>query len=97
MARFRGYDAVVSPEEISNFGVETTASLEDAFKGAHLVLLLNNHPVFEAMPVAALAEQMAKPGLIYDLWNNFKASDLEMPKGTGYMALGGRGVATLPA
>jgi nucleotide sugar dehydrogenase len=95
-ARFRGYDAVVPKDEIRNFGVELAASLKDAFQGAHLVLLLNNHPVFEAMPVAALAEQMARPGLIYDLWNNFKTSDLEMPKGTGYMALGGRGVAILP-
>jgi UDP-N-acetyl-D-mannosaminuronic acid dehydrogenase len=96
-ARFRGFDAVVKAEEIRNFGVEPTASLEDAFKGAHLILLLNNHPVFESMPVAALAERMGKPGLVYDLWNNFKAADLEMPAGTGYMALGGRGVAVLPA
>jgi nucleotide sugar dehydrogenase len=95
-ARFRGFDAVVPASEIQNFGIEPAASLEGAFEGAHLVLLLNNHPVFEAMPVAALAERMARPGLIYDLWNNFKASDLEMPKGTGYMTLGGRGVSTLP-
>jgi UDP-N-acetyl-D-mannosaminuronic acid dehydrogenase len=95
-ARFRGFDAVVPADEIRNFGIDPATSLEDAFKDAHLVLLLNNHPVFEAMPVAALAEQMAKPGLVYDLWNNFKAADLEMPQGTGYMALGGKGVATLP-
>ncbi len=96
-ARFRGFDAVVSAEEIRNFGVAPVATLEDAFEGAHLVLVLNNHPVFEAMPIAALAEGMARPGLVYDLWNNFKAGDLEMPAGTGYMALGGKGVAVLPA
>lgn len=95
-ARFRGFDAVVPQSEIRSFGVEPAASLEDAFKGAHLVLLLNNHPVFESMPVTSLAADMAKPGLIYDLWNNFKAVDLEMPAGTGYMALGGAGVALLP-
>lgn len=95
-AQFRGFNSVVPPAEIRKFGVEPTASLEAAFKDAHLVLLLNNHPVFETMPVAALAEHMARPGLVYDLWNNFKATDLEMPKGTGYMALGGRGVAVLP-
>ena len=96
-ARFRGFDAVVPAEEIRNFGVEPATSLEDAFNRANLVLLLNNHPVFEAIPVAALAANMAKPGLVYDLWNNFKASDLEMPAGTGYMALGGKGVAVLPS
>lgn len=95
-ARFRGFDAVVSAEEIRSFGVEPAASLDDAFAGAHFVLLLNNHPVFENMPVTMLAARMAKPGLVYDLWNNFKAVNLEMPAGTGYMALGSAGVALLP-
>jgi UDP-N-acetyl-D-mannosaminuronic acid dehydrogenase len=96
-ARFRGYDAVVPAAEMQRFGLKPAESLETAFEGAHLVLILNNHPVFFAMPAARLASRMARPGLIYDFWNCFEASDLHLPEGKGYIALGSHGKAKLPA
>ncbi|MFQ5953581.1 MAG: nucleotide sugar dehydrogenase [Kiloniellales bacterium] len=96
-ARFRGYDAVVRESEIRDFGLEPCVSLEDAFAGSNLVLVLNNHPVFADMPVERLADRLARPGLIYDFWNNFDARELRLPEGTGYMALGAHGVARMPA
>jgi UDP-N-acetyl-D-mannosaminuronic acid dehydrogenase len=40
------------------------------------------------MPLELLAETMAKPGLVYDFWNNFESPRLELPRGIRYMALG---------
>ena len=48
------------------------------------------------MPVERLADRLARPGLVYDFWNNFDARELRLPEGTGYMALGAHGVARLP-
>ncbi|HYD31881.1 MAG TPA: nucleotide sugar dehydrogenase [Azospirillaceae bacterium] len=93
-AIWRGYDAVVSADGIHRFGLKPAASLEDALSGAHLAVILNNHPVFAAMPVAQLAETMERPGIIYDFWNNFTSFDLQLPEGTSYVALGSHGRAS---
>ena len=64
------------------------ASLEDAFEGASLALILNSHGAFASMPVEALAGRMAKPGFIYDCWNNFMDRPIRLPRGVEYVALG---------
>lgn len=92
-ARYRGYDAVVAPKDIRSFGVEPANSLEAAMDRANIVLILNNHPVFSAMPVQTLADRLDRPGLIYDFWNNFRSSELDLPEGTSYIALGSHGEA----
>lgn len=88
IAEFRGFDAVVSANDVEGFGISPTTSLQQAFKGANLVLILNNHPVFSAMDIEELAKEMQAPGLIYDFWNCFKTADLHLPSGISYMALG---------
>lgn len=95
-ATFRGFDAVVSETDIQNFGLVPKGTLQQAFEGTNLALILNNHPVFSSMPIGQFAVQMARPGLIYDFWNCFSAADLHMPEGTGYMALGSHGKAVVP-
>ena len=90
-ATFRGFDAVVAVKDIRSFGLEPVATLDAAFEGASLMLILNNHPVFSAMSIERLTARMARPGLVYDFWNCFKAADLYLPQGVGYMALGSHG------
>jgi nucleotide sugar dehydrogenase len=88
-AQFRGFDAVVPGEIVAReFDLEPAANFEDAFGGANLVVLANNHPCFAGMPIERLAERMAAPGLIYDYWNNFDGPELKLPDGVRYMALG---------
>ena len=88
-AQFRGFDVVVADEAIAGeFELEPVTTLEQAFDGANLVVLANNHPCFAGMPVEQLAERMAAPGLIYDYWNNFDGTELKLPDGVRYMALG---------
>ena len=95
-ATFRGYDAVVSNKEIANFGLAPCSTLEEAFTGSNLSLILNNHLEFSTMPMEDLTPKMATPGLIYDFWNTYIAEKLHLPKGVGYIALGSHGKCVLP-
>jgi UDP-N-acetyl-D-mannosaminuronic acid dehydrogenase len=94
-ATFRGWDAIVAADEVAGFGLAPQDSLADAFRDAHLVVIANNHMSFAGMPIARLAETMARPGIVYDYWNNFDAGDLRLPVGVSYMALGSHGRANL--
>lgn len=94
-ATFHGFDLAVSADNIRTFGLEPMFNIEEAFAGSSLVLILNNHPFFAAMPIEKLAANMKKPGLIYDFWNCFKASNLHLEAGVHYMALGSHGKSTL--
>jgi UDP-N-acetyl-D-mannosaminuronic acid dehydrogenase len=95
-AVYRGYDAVVSQAEIRRFGLQPLATLNQAFNDSNLVLILNNHQIFNAMPIESLATNMERPGMIYDFWNCFKTSDLHLPHGIIYVALGSHGLINLP-
>ena len=95
-AEFRGFDAVVPAHDIAGFGIAPVQSLEDGFRGANLVLILNNHPVFETLPLSHLARLMGAPGIIYDLWHHYKAQELRLPPEISYAALGSHSTARMP-
>jgi len=88
-AHFRGFDPVVAEQTIRDtFRLDPVASIADAFAGSHLVVIANNHPCFERMPLSALAETMARPAVIFDFWNNFGAASVELPTSVTYTGLG---------
>ncbi|MBI1776634.1 MAG: nucleotide sugar dehydrogenase [Proteobacteria bacterium] len=93
--RFRSFDPMVGAEAQKAFGVEPMASIEAALSGAHLAVILNNHRSFGQMPIETLAEVMAAPAVVYDLWNNFDPASLMLPEGRYYMALGSHGLTPL--
>ncbi len=95
-ANFRGYDAVVSADNIKLFGLKPCRTLEEALNGVNIAVILNNHMEFVMMPLETLFEKMARPSFIYDIWNSFDARDLNIPKGCGYVALGSHGLGRLP-
>lgn len=90
-AIFRGFDAVVAQKDIRAFGLDPVDTLDEAFFGSSLVLIMNNHSVFSAMPMEHLTSLMTRPALVYDFWNCFRSDDLHLPEGTTYMALGSHG------
>lgn len=88
-ARFRGFDAVVTPSAVQQaFGLDTVGSLREAFAASNLVVIANNHPCFERMALSSVADGMARPGVIFDFWNNFGAASVELPEGVIYTGLG---------
>jgi nucleotide sugar dehydrogenase len=94
-ARFRCFDPVVGIEAQREFGLEPTTSIEAALDGAHLALILNNHRSFGQMPLESLADGMATPAVVYDLWNNFDPASLILPGGRHYISLGSHGLTAL--
>ena len=89
MGNFRVFDPVIPADILkSEFGLDSVATISEAFEGANLVVLANNHPCFASIGVEQLAKRMASPGLIYDYWNNFIEQNLRLPDGIRYMALG---------
>lgn len=95
-AEFRGYDPEVAAEQIKDFGLIPCDTLRDAMSGAHLALILNNHPALSATPLEVTAVPMARPALVYDFWNSFPSDDLRLPHGVGYIALGSHARPRLP-
>lgn len=87
-AEFRVFDPVVPLDRLRQFAGTPCAELGVALSGAHLAVVLNNHPLFGSEQLLQLANLMSRPGLIYDFWNHFSLRDAEFPKGIGYMALG---------
>lgn len=91
-AVIRGYDAVLAPDAARRFfDFDVVEDLEAAFAGASLVVVANNHPIFESMAISYLAESMRKPGVIFDFWNNFSARETDLPDGVVYTGLGDLG------
>lgn len=87
-AEYRGYDPVVSHEAIRSIGLKPIDQLCDAFQGAHLVLILNNHPHFATLPIDLLSKRMERPSLIYDFWNHFHSKTVDLSEGVQYIGLG---------
>ena len=87
-AIFKGFDAVVSQEEIKHFGLEPVATPAEAFEGADLVLITNNHPIFLTISIEDEVKKMTDFGIVYDFWNCFRAKKMSLPKNCRYIALG---------
>jgi UDP-N-acetyl-D-mannosaminuronic acid dehydrogenase len=83
------YDPVITPSELARVlsGVSLCDSLNEAVRGAAVVIIANNHPAFGELPPAALQELMQANGFVYDYWNHFSnLSGAEL--GTTYLAVG---------
>jgi UDP-N-acetyl-D-mannosaminuronic acid dehydrogenase len=91
---FRGFDPVVGGREVKDFGLSPVDSMESAFSGAHIVIILNNHSAFSDMSVHTNAQLLARPAFIYDFWNLFTGMELRLPPQTTYYALGSHQLPT---
>lgn len=88
LATFRGYDPVVSNEDVKNFGLIPFENVYDATEGCDVIIILNNHNFFSLLDIKRVAHKMANPGIIYDFWNNFSEKRLSLPKNIYYLSLG---------
>jgi UDP-N-acetyl-D-mannosaminuronic acid dehydrogenase len=96
-ATFVGWDAVVGAEEIAALGLEPAPSLEAAFAGASILIIQNNHDCFSRIDLFALSGAMARPGLIYDMWNQHDPRTARLAPGVAYRTLGGFALSAGPA
>lgn len=84
-----GWDPIVAPAALAGLGLEPAASVEEAFRGAAVVVLQNNHPALEHLKLPELSHVMTPPGTIYDYWNqHIRLDPAELQPGVKYRALG---------
>jgi UDP-N-acetyl-D-mannosaminuronate dehydrogenase len=62
-----GYDPHVSSKEIEETGVTPTNSVADTIRDSHIVVVMNNNPLFADLSPSHFSEEHA-PALFYDTW-----------------------------
>jgi len=82
-----GHDYIVRPEVVESFGV-AYATVEDGFKDADAVILVNNHPDYRNIDIRGLVETMRKPALILDCWRILEDEKLGEIDGIHYGGIG---------
>lgn len=85
-AEIRAQDFQVADDAIRELGVEPVSE-SAAFEGAHVVLIMNNHRKYATMDVEVLAAAMARPAVIYDVWNVVDRN-VDLPEGVTLRVLG---------
>jgi UDP-N-acetyl-D-mannosaminuronic acid dehydrogenase len=88
----QGFDPVVENKDIEQFGLIPMNSIDEAFRQANIVIILNNHPVFSQITLDEKIETMANSGFIYDLWGLHSGLDHNSFSGFSYYALGSQKV-----
>lgn len=86
-AHVRGYDPVVTPDEIAQLGARP-CGLKEGFDGVDAAIIMLNHQAFEDMDLASLLEAARKPVVVIDGWHLHNADDLAQMPGVVYRCIG---------
>jgi UDP-N-acetyl-D-mannosaminuronic acid dehydrogenase len=83
VGEIRLFDPVVDRETLDKSFPGTTAfaSLQDAARDAHVVIITNNHPFFGRISIDEYASALAEGGFIYDYWNSLEGEPREKKQG----------------
>ncbi len=82
-----GYDPIVEDIELERLGV-LPCGLEEGFKDAAAVIIMNNHRSYSDLNINSLLASMNKPAVFYDGWNVFPAQDMQSVPGILFAATG---------
>ena len=82
-----GFDPVASPTAVGALGIEAMSSIEDAFRGASIVFIHNNHKALAELPLSRLCDSMRRPGIVYDFWGQNRQT-IGLPEGVTVTGLG---------
>ena len=78
-------------EYFKSFKFLFTNSIESSFRNCSLYIICNNHSIFNSIPITILSQQMKKPAVIFDYWNNFTNQRISLPSSINYIGLGNLG------
>lgn len=92
--RVSGYDPQIGPAAMAEAQI-TPAGLYDGFANADAVVVMNNNPHFETLPVHDLLKNSADPVLFYDTWRLFSPEILHVLPKVRYATLGYRSGTSL--
>ena len=74
------FDPLVKEEDFIKFKFKKSKSINESFKNANLVIILNNHILFRNLNLNEKCKMMKSKGIIYDCWNLFNKSNLKLKK-----------------
>jgi len=83
----KGYDPVVPSDHIAALGVKI-ADVEDGFKDADAVFIMNNHRSYLRWNIDKLISKMNKPALFFDSWHVFSKRNMSQYKDIIYSSVG---------
>ena len=86
---FYGYDPVVLDDDMSSLGVKPV-SLDEGFKDADVVLIMNNHKSYKNMDIFSLLRSAKNDCVIMDGWYTFDPKDLVTINNIKYIGVGCR-------
>ena len=81
------YDSVIENAVLGDAGL-SPLSLDEGFRDAHCVLVLNNHSSFKNIDIYKLLDSMKKPGLFFDGWGLFSENTVHNAEGVKYGTFG---------
>jgi UDP-N-acetyl-D-mannosaminuronic acid dehydrogenase len=81
------FDCVAYKKDLQSLGAKVS-NLQNGFKGSDVVIILNNHPLYENINIYKLINTMKKPGIFIDCWNVFDSLQIKKIKGIIYSGLG---------
>jgi UDP-N-acetyl-D-mannosaminuronate dehydrogenase len=82
------YDKLVKDEDYEAFNFNKSDNLNLSFKDANVVIILNNHKVFQKLNLKKMSSLMKNDALIYDCWNLFDKKKLNLNKKVKYSSFG---------
>lgn len=89
-SRITIYDKLVKNEDYQKFDFNKSKSINESFKDAEVVLILNNHKYFKNLNLNEKSKLMRKDSIIYDCWNLFNKNKLKLKNGVTYSAFGNK-------
>lgn len=95
-AELVAFDPAVSDDDIRSLGVTPVAAPEAAFRDSAFVVYQNNNAKFAQLDIAALSQLMQGNGVVYDMWNQYLDSRLQLRPDLAYLGLGTRVFARPP-
>ena len=82
------FDPLVKTEDFKKYRFKKSKNLNESFKNANLIIILNNHNLFKKLNLLEKSKLMKSKGVIYDCWNLFNKKKLKLKKGVTYSAFG---------
>jgi UDP-N-acetyl-D-mannosaminuronate dehydrogenase len=88
VGRVFGYDPTVPKDDLARVPGVEFCSIEEGFRGADCVVIMNDHRSYLRWDIYELLVSMNRPALFLDGWRLFQPSDICKVEGITYGALG---------
>jgi UDP-N-acetyl-D-mannosaminuronic acid dehydrogenase len=87
-SKFYGYDPMISIDIFNKIKLKKIKNINSVFKNSDIVFILNNNKNFSKLNLNQFSNVMKKSGLIYDCWNLYDISRLNLSNDVQYISFG---------